>query len=200
MAPHFSLPNGIPSVDDLWVISGFIHLIKRGLQWRDAPSDYGRHKTLYNRFVRWSRMGVFDEIFADLAAGEAPPNNCRLTPPISKPIALRPAFLKRGCSPPYRPDQRRPELQTVSDGMDRPVVMLLSEGQMSDYNGARLFVNNLPLAKQLLADRSYDAVWFREALEGKGIKPCIWLKGKCARSRLDWRLRLLGRAIQWRDL
>ena len=51
--------------------------------------------------------------------------------------------------------------------------MLLSKGQMSDYKGARLIVNDLPLAKNLLADRGYDADWFREALEGKGIKPCI---------------------------
>ena len=53
------------------------------------------------------------------------------------------------------------------------MVMLLSEGQMSDYKGARLIVNDLPLAKHLLADRGYDADWFREALESKGIKPCI---------------------------
>ncbi|SVC84489.1 uncharacterized protein METZ01_LOCUS337343 [marine metagenome] len=57
--------------------------------------------------------------------------------------------------------------------MGRPVVMLLSEGQMSDYKDARLIVNDLPFAKHLLADRGYDAGWFREALENKGIKPCI---------------------------
>ena len=65
------------------------------------------------------------------------------------------------------------KLHAVCDGMGRPVVMLLSEGQMSDYKGVRLIVNDLPLAKHLLADRGYDADWFREALEGKGIKPCI---------------------------
>ena len=42
---------------------------------------------------------------------------------------------------------------------------------MSDYKGARLIVNDLPLAKHLLADRGYDADWCREALESKGIKP-----------------------------
>ena len=31
------------------------------------------HKTLYNRFVRWSRMGIFDRIFANLAAESGPP-------------------------------------------------------------------------------------------------------------------------------
>ena len=37
--------------------------------WRDAPSVYGPPKTLYNRFIRWSRIGVFDRIFATLAGG-----------------------------------------------------------------------------------------------------------------------------------
>jgi transposase len=36
--------------------------------WRDAPARYGPHKTLYNRFIRWSQIGVFDRIFTTLAA------------------------------------------------------------------------------------------------------------------------------------
>jgi transposase len=34
---------------------------------RDAPEEYGPHRTLYNRFVRWSRRGVFERMFAGLA-------------------------------------------------------------------------------------------------------------------------------------
>ena len=67
--PYFPLSHGMPRVDDQRVISGIIHVIKLGLQWRDAPSEYGPPKTLYNRFVRWSRMGIFDRIFSELAAG-----------------------------------------------------------------------------------------------------------------------------------
>jgi putative transposase len=62
-------PRGVPRVDDRRVISGIIHVIRNGLMWRDAPAAYGPHKTLYNRFVRWSRAGVFDRIFAALAGG-----------------------------------------------------------------------------------------------------------------------------------
>jgi transposase len=51
--------------------------------------------------------------------------------------------------------------------------MLLSEGQMSDYKGAALMINALPRAKALLADRGYDADWFRAALTERGITPCI---------------------------
>ena len=64
-------PRGVPRVDDRRVISGIIYVIRGGLMWRDAPDAYGPHRTLYNRFVRWSRAGVFDQIFAALAAESA---------------------------------------------------------------------------------------------------------------------------------
>jgi len=60
--------RGVPRVDDRRVISGIIHVLKSGLMWRDAPTVYGPPKTLYNRFIRWSKAGVFDRIFATLAA------------------------------------------------------------------------------------------------------------------------------------
>ena len=55
-------------MDDRRVISGIIYVIRHGLQWNDAPRGYGPPKTLYNCFVRWSRLGVFARIFAALAA------------------------------------------------------------------------------------------------------------------------------------
>lgn len=54
--------------------------------------------------------------------------------------------------------------------------MLLSEGQMSDYKGAALMIEAFPRARSLLADRGYDADWFRAALTERGIAACIPLK------------------------
>ena len=51
--------------------------------------------------------------------------------------------------------------------------MLLSEGQMSDYKGAALMLPALPVARQLLADKGYDADWFRAALAKRGVAACI---------------------------
>src|SRR5258707_2269018 len=56
--PHFPLSHGVPRVDDRRIISGIIFIIRNGLRWRDAPEEYGPHKTIYNRFIRWSRLGV----------------------------------------------------------------------------------------------------------------------------------------------
>jgi putative transposase len=66
--PCFPLSHGIPRVDDRRVLSGILFVIRNGLRWRDAPCAYGPHKTIYNRFIRWSRLGVFNRIFAELAA------------------------------------------------------------------------------------------------------------------------------------
>ena len=65
------------------------------------------------------------------------------------------------------------KLHAVCDGQGRPIVLLLSEGQMSDYKGAALMIDALPKAKSLLGDKGYDADWFRQALQERGITPCI---------------------------
>jgi putative transposase len=65
--PYFPLSHGIPRVDDRCVNSGIIFVIKNGLRWRAAPAHYAPHKTIYNRFIRRSKLGVFNPIFAELA-------------------------------------------------------------------------------------------------------------------------------------
>ena len=68
LKPHFPLSHGVPRVDDRKVLSGIIFINRNGLRWRDAPAAYGPPKTLYNRWVRWSRLGVFARILTELAA------------------------------------------------------------------------------------------------------------------------------------
>lgn len=51
--------------------------------------------------------------------------------------------------------------------------MFLTSGQTSDYIGARALVGGLPKADALIADRGYDADWFRNDLTDMGIAPCI---------------------------
>lgn len=94
--PHFPLSHGIPRVDDRRVLSGIIFIIKGGLRWRDAPPGYGPHKTLYNRFVRWSRMGVFSQIFAALAGEAGEPDRLIIDSTHLKAHRTAASLLKRG--------------------------------------------------------------------------------------------------------
>ena len=65
--PFFPKSHGKPRVDDRRVLSGIIFINRNGLRWRDAPVEYGPPKTLYNRWVRWSRKGIFARILIELA-------------------------------------------------------------------------------------------------------------------------------------
>ncbi len=58
--------RGAHRVDDRRVISGIIHMLRAGARWRDCPSAYGPYTTIYNRFSRWSRQGVWEAVFQTL--------------------------------------------------------------------------------------------------------------------------------------
>ena len=74
-------------------------VIRNGLRWRDAPGAYGPHKTLYNRFVRWSRMGVFDRIFSGLAGQGGEPDTIMIDATHLKAHRTAASLAKKGMFP-----------------------------------------------------------------------------------------------------
>src|SRR3981189_2254108 len=105
LEPLFPRTRGVPRVNDRRVVSGIVHVIRNGLRWRDAPAVYGPHKTLYNRFVRWSRMGIFDRIFANLAAASGPPDRVMIDSTHLEAPRRPPVCSKGGFTPSHRPHQ-----------------------------------------------------------------------------------------------
>ena len=69
--------------------------------WCDAPACYGPHKTLHNRFARWSKAGVFDRIFQALAAESTATGTLMIDSTHLKAHSnrLRKALAKRGIAP-----------------------------------------------------------------------------------------------------
>ena len=66
--PH--LPNksrGVPRVDDRRVLNGIFWVLRSGAPWADVPARYGPPTTIYNRFNRWSKAGVWVRVFETLA-------------------------------------------------------------------------------------------------------------------------------------
>jgi transposase len=99
IAPYFPLSHGVPRVDDRRVVSGIIFVIRNGLRWRDAPKEYGPHKTIYNRFIRWSRLGVFNKIFAGLTARGGKPDQLMIDATHLKAHRTAASLLKKGLFP-----------------------------------------------------------------------------------------------------
>jgi transposase len=105
----------VPRVVDQRVISGIVHVLRSGCRWKDAPAAYGPPKTLYNRFVRRARKGVWEGIFLALSEADGPPAALMIDAthvkahrsaaggkggPSSRPSAARAADARRKSTPP----------------------------------------------------------------------------------------------------
>ena len=60
-------PRGVPRVDDRRVLNGIFWVLRTGSPWRDLPGRYGPPTTIYNRFNRWAKAGVWVRIFEELS-------------------------------------------------------------------------------------------------------------------------------------
>jgi transposase len=64
---HPRLSSVVERADDRRVFSGIVQVLKSGCRWCDCPPEYGPPTTIYNRFVRWARRGVWENLFRQLA-------------------------------------------------------------------------------------------------------------------------------------
>lgn len=85
-----------------------------------------------------------------------------------KCASYRRKLQKKGPSPSVRVHQGRsePKVHAFCDGQRPPVIMLLSEGQMSDYNGGALMIDALPPARRLLGDKGTTPTGSRRSRSG----------------------------------
>lgn len=56
------------SQDHRTTIEGILWIARTGAPWRDLPPQFGKWITVYQRFNRWVKSGVFDAVFASLDA------------------------------------------------------------------------------------------------------------------------------------
>jgi transposase len=54
--------------DDRRIISGIIHMLQSGCRWQDCPPEYGPSTTVYNRFHRWAKRGIWESAFNGLTS------------------------------------------------------------------------------------------------------------------------------------
>ena len=62
LMPRASLSGGSHWRDHRQVVNGLMWKPAAGAQWRDLPERYGPWQTVYERFSRWRREGLFDRL------------------------------------------------------------------------------------------------------------------------------------------
>ena len=98
--PSFPLSHGVARIDDRRVLSGgILFVIRNGSGMARCACPYGPPKTIYNRFIRWSRLGMFNRIFAELAADSDTSDRLMIDATHLKAHRTAASLLKRGLYP-----------------------------------------------------------------------------------------------------
>jgi transposase len=67
--PHLpNKPRGVPRFDDRRVLNGIFWVLRSGAPWVDQPEPFGPRTTVYNRFNRWRKAGVWDRLMDAIVA------------------------------------------------------------------------------------------------------------------------------------
>jgi len=56
--------TGKPNKAHRAIVNGIVWKLRTGAPWRDVPERYGPWSTVYSRFWRWQRAGLWDRLFA----------------------------------------------------------------------------------------------------------------------------------------
>jgi transposase len=174
-------PRGVRRVNDRRVLNGIFWVLRSGAPWRDLPATYGPRTTCYNRFVRWRRAGVWDQIMDALAAGHDPAVQMIDTSVVR--VHQHGACIADN----NHQDMGRSrggltsKIHAVVDSNGLPVHLALTPGESHDNRLCSVLLSALLPQTMLLADRGYDADWIRELARLQGA----WANIPPKRNRKD---------------
>lgn len=58
--------TGRPNKDHRTILNGILWILRTGAPWRDLPERYGSWRTVYSRFRRGQRAGIWERILTEL--------------------------------------------------------------------------------------------------------------------------------------
>jgi transposase len=59
--------RGVTAKDNRLFVEAVLWIARTGAPWRDLPARFGRGHSVYMRFSRWSKQGVWERLMAVLA-------------------------------------------------------------------------------------------------------------------------------------
>jgi transposase len=211
-------PRGVPRVNDRRVLNGILWILRSGAPWHDLPDSFGPYTTCYNRFVRWRRAGVWDQLMNALAADHDAAVQMIDTSIVR--VHQHGACIA-GNSEQLMGRSRgglTTKIHAVVDASGLPVHLALTTGEAHDNRLVLTLLSGLKSGAMLLADRGFDADWIRalasQHARGKtsrrngtgrsrsvlavtSIAPTIWLSGSSIRSSSVGGLQLA--TISWQQ-
>ena len=160
--------------DNRLFVEAVIFRYRAGIPWRDLPERFGRWETIWQRFDRWAKGGVFERIFNVLTADHD--NEYMMLDATIVRAHQHSAGARKKNGGDQAIGRSRGGLTTkihaLVDALGNPVAFSLTPGQASDLSQAEPLLENAD-PQAFLADKAYDADRLVLALELRAIKPVI---------------------------
>ena len=167
---------GRPRSSDYIIVSAILHRMRTGCPWRDLPTDFGPWKTVYTRFRRWCKNGFWEYLWtAAIQRAEACDSGLRFLDSSQhkahKHAQVGPQPLEgRGIG--KTKGGPNSKLNAITDARRRPIALILTEGQKSEYEGAVELLESCENVT-VVADKGYDSDPFRILIEDWANTHCI---------------------------
>ena len=211
---------GRPWVNHRDVINGIFWVLHVGGGWRDVPAAYGKWSTIYSRFRRWCRQGLWDRIMKSLlrkldAAGGIDRKVWCIDGTIIRAhrsaVGARQSRRKNKDNHAIGKSQggNGTKLHVVTDVRGIPLSLTATPGQSHEAKEFPNVMNQLELSIQrrckrpkcLAGDKGYSSNAIRHWLIKRNIKPIIPTKSNEARHPFDRRIyrkrNVVERFIGW---
>ena len=160
---------GVKRVDDRRVINGILYALRTGIPWRDMPEQYGPWSTIYNRFNRWSKAGIWDKVFDAILDSHnvdtvmVDTTSIRPHPSAAK---LKVTDKRRCLGRSWSGLSTKIHDSNNQDGL--PLKLELTPGQAHHAPVSETLLTGLQPGQWVLADKAYDADWIRNMIWEQG--------------------------------
>lgn len=173
---YLPAPRGNKFLDNRVFISCCLWVIRTDSFWSEIPEKYGNFDSMRRKFSRWSKAGIFREIFSAFAIKCGKRNIAMIDSTFSK--AHRTACSMRSDGEPRQIGKSKggytTKIHMIANIEEKPLDFALTGGEVNDSKeGSKLIGANLGRMKALLADKAYDTNEIRDMLASKKINPCI---------------------------
>jgi transposase len=174
--------RGVPRVDDRRVLNGIFWVLRSGAPWADLPERYSPVTTCYNRFRRWTKANIRDQIMD--AITEAYGDDIKMIDGTSVRVHHSAATVKKATRIVVWGEAgavlRRKSMAQVH-GRGLPVQLTISPGQTHDDKAGESLLSAIGGGEMLLADKACDADWIRKTLYAAGA----WVNIRARSNRND---------------
>ena len=164
---------GRPPLNPRIAFNAILWILKSGARWRDLPARYGNWNSIYHKFRRWCKLGLFERLLKIINTGtkdttllEMDSTFCKVHQSACSGRKEQAIGVSRG--------GKNTKVHVLINERMQLLKVILTSGQVHDSEPALALLSGIELGgKKVLADKAYSCEQIRCYLQEHGAGACI---------------------------